>query len=357
VFGIRTSPAFVLALVLLLVPAAARAQGGVVDQAVSFSVVNENGSSVPCPSDGRAYTLRGSLVGPASVLQARRPAVTLLVHGAMLPGDKLWRMRPGGDESFDFGLAMARLGHAVVSFELPGYGGTVGATGPDGNLVCQGSMADAIHQVVNHLRSGSYTFGGASGPAFDRVAIAGFSFGTQYTQVAAYSFGNVDAVVLMGWGDPFMPSLEGVRFTAASALGCFTGGEPKFDDGSGPGGYVKRLGDLAIEVQWFDSEPQAESQWIRSLERDPCGISTSFPGRLVADLNGLSRIRVPVLVADGDHDELIGWIGPRALFDRLTGTTDRTLMLFPGAGHSFFLERKRARWTTQIAGWLDERGL
>ena len=328
------------------------------DQPVSFSVVNENGSRVACPSDSRSYTLRGSLVGPASAVQGGgRRAVTLLVHGAMLPGDKLWRMRPGGDESFDFGLAMARLGHSVVSFELPGYGGTVGGQTPDGNLVCQGSQADVVHQVVDRLRSGDYSFGDAPGPAFDRVAIAGFSFGTQYTQVAAYSFPNVDAVVLMGWGDPFLPSPDGVRFTSASALACFVGGEPKFDDGSGPPGYVKRSGELAVEVQWFDSEPEAERQWIRSLERDPCGIQTSFGGRLVADLGGLSDIRVPVLVAAGDHDELIGWLAPRVLFNRLTGTGDRTLMLFPGAGHSFFLERQRARWIRQIAGWLGERGL
>ena len=354
----RGAPLGVLLLLMLIIaPASARAQGGIVDRPVSFSVVNENGSHVPCPADGRNYTLRGSIVGPASAIQGGDSAVTLLVHGAMLPGDKLWRMRPGGDASFDFGLAMARLGHAVATVELPGYGSSVTSDAPNGMLVCQGSMADVIHQVVSKLRTGTYTFGGGGGPAFDKVALAGFSFGTQYTQVAAYSFPNVDAVIFMGWGDPFLPSPEGVQFTSSTQLACFTGGQPKFDDGTGPGGYVKRPGDLAVKVQWYDSEPEAETQWIRSIQRDPCGIQTSFPGRLVADVTGLGSISVPVLVADGDHDELIGWLAPRVLYSRLTGTSDRTLMMFPEAGHSFFLEKKRARWIKQIAGWLGDHGL
>src|SRR5262249_18844395 len=155
-----------------------------------------------CAADGRRYTLHGSLVAPASTLSRARKSVTVLVHGAMLPGDKLWRMRPGGDKSFDFGLQMALRGHAMVDFELPGYGSTVQGNAPDGNLACQGSMADVIHQVVDDMRSGNYTFGGARGPRFARVALAGFSFGSQYTQIEAYSFQNIDAMIEMGWADP-----------------------------------------------------------------------------------------------------------------------------------------------------------
>lgn len=339
-------------------PDPAVAQGGVVDRPFAVTVVNKNTSQIPCPADGRVYTLRGSLVAPANrVSGGRGAAVTVLVHGAMLPGDTLWRMRPGGDESFDFALRMARLGHAVVSMELPGYGDTVSADAPNGALVCQGSMADVIHQVVDKLRAGDYQLGGAAGgPAFKRVAIAGFSFGGQYVQAAAYSFPDIDALVVMGWADPFVPSEEGVQFTSGTQLACFNGGEPKFDDGSGPPDYVERPGDLAVKVQWYEPVAPAEEYWKAHIERDPCGLQTSYGGRFVADMTGLARVHVPVLVADGDHDELVGWLGPRVLFARLTGTPDRTLMLFPGAGHSFFLEKRRAQWTAKIAGWLGKRG-
>ena len=70
----------------------------------------------------------------------------------MLSGDKLWRMRPHGDSSFDFALALAKQGHAAVTFDLIGYRSSVSATAPDGNLVCQGSEADVIHQVAQQLR-------------------------------------------------------------------------------------------------------------------------------------------------------------------------------------------------------------
>lgn len=345
------------AIVLFAISAAPAAAQSVVDRPVTFSVVNKNDSLMRCATDGRSYTLRGSLVAPASAMERPARSITLLIHGAMLPGDELWRFRPGGDESYDFTLAMARLGHAVATVSLVGYGDTVGSDFPDGNLVCQGGNADAIQQVVGQLKSGSYTFGGApAGPAFDRVAIFGSSFGGQYTQVAAYSFSNIDALVSLGWADPILPSPVGVQFTSSTALTCFLGGEPKFDDGSGPSGYVLRPGDLAVGVQWTDAEPKAESFWIRSMERDPCGNQTSIPARFVADMTGLPSIEIPVLVVDGTGDELVGWLAPHILFSRLTGTSDKTLMLFPGAGHSFFLERRRAEWTHRISGWLADRG-
>ena len=338
-------------------PAGAQPGGAVVDRPVSFSVINKNESLMRCPTDGRAYTVAGSLVAPASAVGRRPRTISLLIHGAMLPGDELWRFRPGGDASYDFTLAMARRGHAVATISLVGYGDTVGADFPDGRLVCQGGNADVIHQVVARLKNGSYTFGGAStGPAFDRVAIFGSSFGGQYTQVAAYSFPNIDALVTLGWADPILPSPVGVEFTSSTALECFVGGEPKYDDGTGPPGYVLRPGDLAVGVQWTDAEPKAETFWKRTMERDPCGNQTSIPARFVADVTGLPSIDIPVLVVDGTGDELVGWLAPRVLYERLTGTSDKTLMLFPDAGHSFFLERKRAEWTARISGWLRERG-
>jgi pimeloyl-ACP methyl ester carboxylesterase len=340
-----------IAVLLMAIAAAPASAQTAVDRPVTFSVINKNDSLMRCATDGRAYTLRGSLVAPASAMERSPRSITLLVHGAMLPGDELWRFRPGGDESYDFTLAMARLGHAVATVSLVGYGDTVGADFPDGNLVCQGGNADAISQVVAQLKNGSY-----GGPAFDRVAIFGSSFGGQYVQVAAYSFPNIDALISLGWADPILPAPVGVQFTSATGLTCFLGGEAKYDDGSGPGGYVLRPGDIAVGVQWTDAEPKAEDFWIRSMERDPCGNQTSIPARFVADAIGLPRIKIPTLVVDGTGDELVGWIAPHILFSRLTGTDDKTLMLFPGAGHSFFLERRRAEWTRRIAAWLEERG-
>jgi alpha-beta hydrolase superfamily lysophospholipase len=62
-------------------------------------------------------------------------------------------------------------------------------------------------------------------------------------------------------------------------------------------------------------------------------------------------------LALGDHDEVYRTPGPQITFSRFTGSSDRTLMLFPGAGHVFFLERQRATWIRMIAGWLDGHNL
>ncbi|MGH7819553.1 MAG: alpha/beta hydrolase [Candidatus Binatia bacterium] len=345
-----------VALALAVAPDGSRADAEVVDQPVAFEVVNKNHSLVPCQSDGKTYTLHGSLVAPESVLDAEKPAVTLYVHGAILAGDNLWRMRPEGDDSFDFGLAMARLGHASVSIELVGYGGSVTADRPDGNLVCQGSHADVIHQVVDTLRAGGYDFGGtSSGPAFDRVAVAGLSYGAQFAQPTVYSFRNVDALIVMGYAEPFPGSPEFWASTPEYGAGCLRN-DHKYDDGSGPAGYTTPRLELVPAWLFNDPDPRAEAEVIRLAERDPCGQLSSAGVRIATDAAHLGEIDVPVLLTYGDHDEVMGQPGPQIHFLRFAGSSDRTLMLFPGAGHVFFLEKNRAAWIGMIAGWLEGHG-
>lgn len=64
------------------------AQGGVdiVELPVSFEVINQNRSvtSSLCQGDGKTYTVRGSLVGPAGVEAGRIGSVTLYLHGGLL---------------------------------------------------------------------------------------------------------------------------------------------------------------------------------------------------------------------------------------------------------------------------------
>ena len=49
-------------------------------------------------------------------------------------------------------------------------------------------------------------------------------------------------------------------------------------------------------------------------------------------------IHVPVLVADGGLDPLVGPQSSKALFDALTGTTNKHLVIFPFNSHGWFLE-------------------
>lgn len=350
-----------LALPLATLPAPAGADDSIIDVPVTFTVENKNRSLVPCDADGKIYVLHGSLVAPAWVLAEDHPAVTLYPMGGVLSGPHVWRMRPGGDKSFDYGLAMANLGHASVAVEMVGYGQSVRANEPDGNLVCQGSHADTMNQMVKKLRSGDYTFRESQqGPRFDRVALAGISYSSQYANAAVYSFpaeGNVDALILTGYAEPIMPSPVTAAFLGVYASQCVTG-RNKYDDGSGPPHYTKAPANDATTAAMFnDPDPAAVAEFQRLIEADPCGQAQSAPTRIAVDAAHLHEITVPVLLANGEFDAIYGAPGPQLYFQRFSGSPDRTLMIFPGAGHIFWLEKNRATWIRMMAGWLTAHDL
>lgn len=331
--------------------------GSIADIKVAFEVVNKNGSLVSCDSDGRTYTLRGSLVAPMSVLLSPRRTVTLYIHGAAISGDNMWRMRPSGDVSFDFAWQMARLGHASVSVELVGYGGSVASEHPEGTLVCQGSQADVINQIVDGLKTGTYAAAGMrNAPAFERVGLAGISYGVQFAQPSAYSFRNIDALIVMGYAEPPIPTPEVTGAIGLWVSRCAPPGERKYGAG-GPQGYHSFPARLLPEAMFNDPDPAAVAEFVRLRERDPCGQASSFGARAAADAQHLDEITVPVLLAFGARDELFGQPGPQLHLMRFAGSADRRLLLFPDAGHVFFLEKQRATWLRMIAGWLRVHSL
>src|SRR4051794_22281746 len=72
----RTAAAAFLAVLCLAAFASTAARAdGIVVRDVSFRVQNTNTSGVRCPSDNAAYTVRGHLVGPQSVLAGPAPRV------------------------------------------------------------------------------------------------------------------------------------------------------------------------------------------------------------------------------------------------------------------------------------------
>ena len=136
---------------------------------VEFRVQNVNRSAVACPADGREYTLRGAIVGPADVLADRRRAglaATLYLHEFSF-GRFFWNFE--GSRDFDWAARMADAGHVSVVIDRLGYDGSdqVG-----GNDTCIGAHADMARQVVDQLRSGDYTAAGGA-PRFDRLVLAG----------------------------------------------------------------------------------------------------------------------------------------------------------------------------------------
>ncbi|MGH7821363.1 MAG: alpha/beta fold hydrolase, partial [Candidatus Binatia bacterium] len=164
---------------------------------VTFSVVNTNESMVPCSSDGAAYQISGHLVAP----DALPAAVTLYLHGLGY-GEWFWNF--GAVAGYDFAAGLAADGHASVIIDRLGYGQSALA---DGNASCLGAQATIAHQIVGQLRDGSYTLDGVAGttaspnPAFSAVALAGHSAGGAIAEIEAYSFDDVDALIVMSYAD------------------------------------------------------------------------------------------------------------------------------------------------------------
>lgn len=315
--------------------------GQIVDLSVKFPVVNVNRSLVPCLTDGKRYTLSGHIVGPQAAMHDGA-ATTLYLHGAAVP-EATWRMPVPG---YDYGLEEAQLGHVSVTVDRLNYGAS---PTPNGFLTCFGGQADMAHQIVAELRSGGYQ--AATPIRFARIALAGHSNGQVIAQIAAYSFGDIDALVVGGWGDPVLTPAD-VGYLLPTFEKCMTGGEPKRP--GGPGGYAFAFKGAERQLLFHDADPQVVAAYVARHERDACDASVAWAPAISALM--LSRVRVPVLLFYGLNDAF--W--PPGTGERqralLTGSHDVTLLELPDTGHMIMLGRTAPTFRARVSDWLSRHG-
>ena len=335
--GRRASTAVLLALAALMQLAAPARAEDVVDLSVSFAVHNTNTSAVPCTSDGRAYTVRGHLTRPA----AASGAVAVYLPG-LDTGEWNWRLTavPG----YDWSLEMARAGETSLTLDPLGYG----ASGhPPGSAICYGSQADVVHQVVSELRAGRYEAGRAAPPHFRRVVLVGHDAGGAFAQIEAYSYRDVDALVVATWADQGQTPLLLERANRAGAV-CAAGGGGYF--------YMERPAEYRADL-FDDVDPSVFQAFLRLREPNPCGEMSTALAAIATDRVRVREIRVPVLLAIGADDKIFtraGWAQQRGLY---AGSRDVTAVSLAGTGHYPMLERSAPRFRALVAGWLDRRGL
>ncbi|MEV7284496.1 alpha/beta fold hydrolase [Streptomyces sp. NPDC093252] len=333
----------------------------VVDLPVEFEVVNRNRTASQCTSDGKPYTLRGHLTAPRSVLETATgdggadaaPAVTLYVHGTNT-GEWVWRLDPPGPRA---GLTheLARRGHASVTIDRLGYGSS---DIPDGFASCSGAHADMAHQIVQQVRSGSYTVremprGTDGRPRFGQVFLAGHSSGALVAETVAASFeGAVDGLLLTGWAAVGVTGETNRRFLAAYAV-CQQGGEPK-DKAGDPKGYVHFdpvREDFLAGGFGPGTDPEVLADVAPLWPRNPCGVMASEPAGILTDLQLIGRIETPVFLAFGAEDVLRqGVEGYPALF---TASDDVRTVTLADSGHFVTLDQDAARLQDEMDGWLD----
>lgn len=342
-----------LTLIASLPSAAAARSPKTVSQAVTFSVQNLNRSKVACATDGAAYQLRGHVVGPRSALSSakkrKRPAATLYLHGLGF-GEWFWTF--SAVRGYDYATAQARRGHVSVVIDRLGYD----ASGrPQGKASCIGGQADMAHQVVQQLRKGTYAVAGGKPRRFRRIALAGHSAGGEISNVEAYSFRDVDALVVMSFSFSNLPR-------AQLALGptrdlCLKGGEPA--EPGAPSGYAyygQPPANDFTSIMFANVAPPVAAAATGLRNRDPCGDTDTITRSLSQQSQYVPKIKVPVLVVCGTRDALYSQLGCSFQEERYTGARSSTLQLVKGAGHGLTLERSASGFRKRVSRWLLRHG-
>jgi pimeloyl-ACP methyl ester carboxylesterase len=332
---------------------AASSSSTIVDAPVAFAVHNVNTSAVPCQPDNRDYTVRGHLVAPQSELDrpSGQRSVAVYLHGGTA-GEWMWHFPDQLVPGYDYATEQAKLGHASVVLDTLGYGSS---GHPQGTQVCLGSLADSYHQIVTMLRAGTYRSSLPTPPSFGRIMIGGQSAGAPIAEAEAYSFHDVDALLVMGWADP--PGEKVLLTASTGASPCATGGDHANFDRSGPLGYVYVFGTAAIEEAdtFYDAAPSMLAAVPALLHRDPCGLVESGGTEIIIAQAALASISVPVLLVAGDHD-FVSLSDMRLQASRFTGSNDVSLATIHAAGHIAMLERQAAQFRAIINDWMSVRG-
>ena len=326
------------------IAAAQPAPSGVIDVPVSFTVHNVNDTAVPCAADGGTYTIRGHLTAPAGGVGN---AITLYEHG-IAAGEWYWRLPVQG---YHHTYEMAARGQTSLTIDRLGYDSS---DAPPGGAMCVGSQATMAHQIVQALRTGNYQWD-ASGtaPTFEHITLAGQSNGGQIVQIEAYTFDDVDALVVMDWADRGLTPEAYVRFFAATPR-CLTGGSAS-ENNPAVNGYTfyDQGTEEFVTGNYADTEQEVIDEAAPYQNQHPCGDMLSQGPGILLDLVKMSSIDIPVLGLYGQNDARVQFGNEH--IESFTGTSDKKAVTIPDAGHYMGHARNAALVFDSLDQWLDAR--
>lgn len=323
-------------------PATARPRADrIVSKPVSIEVRNTNETGVLCVADGRTYELRGRLVGTARAVNGRSgpQRMNILVHD-FTAGGWFWHLRQ--HPAYDYATKLAKRGELSLVLDRLGYDGS---PLPDGTGTCLGAQAQMLHQVVQHVRSGTYEF------TRDRrttpvhaahVVLHGHSVGAAIAQLEAGTFDDVDGLVLMSWSDSSASS-RAVR-AASEQVGACLGGADYASYGGSAAEYRALL---------FRTAPAAVQQTATRLRSpDPCGDATSLAATLLASGIAARRVDVPVLLLFGGQDVQVRSDAADAQSRAYAGDVEVTTRTVAGAASALPLEASAPATRRLVVRWL-----
>jgi pimeloyl-ACP methyl ester carboxylesterase len=340
---------------LLTLPAAAEAKKAkplkVASVSVTFTVKNTDTSQFACKSDGATYQIKGHLTGPASALatsskkrKAKKPTkgVTLYLHGLGV-AEWLWYFQ--GVPSYNYAVQQARAGHVSVTVDRLGYGAS---SRPDGNQICIGSDADIAHQIVQALKTGNYATAVGKPRKFKRVALAGHSAAGEISILEAYSYRDVNALIVVAFSYSNLPP----------ANIAFGNQRNQCQSGQTVGAGYAFFGQPGAEFErtFFHSAIGAvRSQATPLHPADPCGLNLSLTDAINQQRAGAQKLKLPALVICGANDVLYAQFGCEAQAERF-GSKDKRTIIIKNAGHGLPLEKPARTFRAKLGDWLSKRG-
>jgi len=312
----------------------------VVSRDVVFHVENTNATPVACAPDDKSYVLRAELVGPRrQVLGSSVPRLNVLVHD-LATGSWFWHLR--SHPAYDYAGGLARAGETSLVLDRLGYGASrLG----DGNATCLGAQADMLHQVVQHLRSGTYDFRDSTRgtPAAEHVVVQGHSVGAAIAQVEAATFDDVDGLVLMSWTDSGASS-RAVDEASRQSATCASG-EDYVEFGTSGKDYRDLL---------FRTAPgSVQRAALARRDEHPCGDSLSLGQMAATSALTARQVEAPVLLLFGGRDALNRGTAVKQQRQSYTSSAGVASHTVKGAGSALPLERSAARTRARVLDWLS----
>jgi len=162
-------------------------------------------------------------------------------------------------------------------------------------------------------------------------------------QAEAYSFGDIDGLMVLSYSDTNVSLAAKTALTIATQQ-CTAGGQRQSGN-SGPTGYIYFGADTAakfIEAHFYppNADPTVVETTAGLRSRDPCGDILSYKTAVASNLANIAKITIPTLVVIGAEDAIYPVRADKQA-SLLTGSSDVTPITIAGSGPRAHLAPER----------------
>ncbi|HEU5471375.1 MAG TPA: alpha/beta fold hydrolase [Actinophytocola sp.] len=298
-------------------------------------------TKVTVPGVPESLNLTGTLCRPGLLLPT---TVQLLVHGGTY-NQSVWDW-PQQPDTYSYVRDAVTAGYATFAVDRIGHGGS---DKPSSAVVTMGAAATALHDVVTKLRSGQI-----GGQAFRRVVWVGHSLGAVVGYDYGGRFSDIDAYAMTG-------SIHFIKQSWLNLIIANTAPVP----GPDPGYLTTVPGSRAsLFYHQANADPAviAQDELLKDTVTGP-EIETALGLVLVPPAQSPTRnIRVPVLVALGDHDNLVcdGADGIKCVATEIAAlerpyfpnASRFATLIVAGSGHMLSQHRTAPVAHAGVIGWI-----